>query len=233
MRITPQTDLRSVVVVGTFSPKIFHPMWFSARELIGAKEAEEARIGVLHDEITNFTTGKLTVDVQLDRFAASSTILPDAPRDLVLGTFGQHLPGTPLRAMGINRTVHFDTGSPAVQHDIGVRLAPRDPWGEWGRRLAAADGTDRRGGLISLKMQQNRDEGEPTGYIQVRIEPSGRIRGTGIFMEINNHYAIKDGSPIAADASEILSLLSNEWERANACAEGIIDQIMALVPNET
>lgn len=233
MRITPQTDVRTVVLVGTFSPPMFHPMWFSARDLIGAQEAEDASIGVLHQEITNFSTGKLNVDVQLERFAASSTILPDAPRDLVLGTFGQHLPGTPLRAMGINRTVHFDTGSLAVRQEIGVRLAPREPWGKWGEKLASADDTDRRGGLLSLKMQQIRAEEEPSGYIQVRIEPSGRIRGTGIFMEINNHYVIKNSPAEAADASEILGLLSSEWERANACAEGIIDQIMALVPSET
>jgi hypothetical protein len=232
MRITPQTDLRSIVLAGTFSPKMFHPLWFSARELIGMQEAENARIGLLHEQITNFSTGKLNIEVQTERFAASSTILPDAPRDLVLGTFGQHLPGTPLRAMGINRTVHFDTGSATARNKVSMRLAPRDAWGDWGKSLAAGDGTDRQGGLLSLKMQQTRADGEPAGYVQAHVEPSGQIRGTGIFMEINNHYTITKGPVEAADASEILGLLSSEWERANACAESIIDQIMSLVPTE-
>jgi hypothetical protein len=232
MRFTPQTDARTVVLVGNFSPKMFHPLWFEARKLIGKQEAEDARVGVVHEEITKFSTGKLDIEIQQERFVVASTILPDAPRDLLLDLFGQHLPGTPLRALGINRTVHFDVGSSYARDEIGKKLAPREPWGEWGDQITASDGTDERGGLLSLKMQQTRLGGEPPGYVGVRIEPSGQIKNSGIFMEINGHYRLAANPPEAADASEIVKVLAEQWEAANACAERIIGQIMSLAPSE-
>lgn len=232
MRFTPQLDVRTIVLVGNFSPKMFHPLWFEARKLIGKQEAEDAKVGVVHEEITKFSTGKVDIDIQQERFVVGSTILPDAPRDLLLDLFGHHLPGTPLRALGINRAVHFDVGTGEARDAIGKKLAPREPWGEWGDLIAVSDGTDDRGGLVSLRMQQTRLAGEPPGFVGVRVEPSGQIKKTGVFVEINGHYRIGTQPPEAADASEIVKILADQWEPANACAERIISQIMSLAPSE-
>jgi hypothetical protein len=41
---TPEIQGMSIVLVGGFNPKIFHPAWFAAQKLIREKEAEEANI---------------------------------------------------------------------------------------------------------------------------------------------------------------------------------------------
>lgn len=136
--------------------------------------------------------------------------------------------GIPIRAVGINRTVHFNTGSPERQHKIGLLLAPREPWGAWGETMSDGEDTDTRSGMLSLKIQHNRRKDEPDGYVQVRIEPSAQIRLTGIFMEINNHYATLSDPPEAGDAGAALAIVNEQWTAANACAEQILDQIMSL-----
>ena len=54
LKIAPQSDTTSIVLVGSFTPKIFHPLWFEARGLIGAQEAAGAQIGLVHDDLTQF-----------------------------------------------------------------------------------------------------------------------------------------------------------------------------------
>ena len=226
MRITPQHDVTTVVIVGKFAPAMFHPLWFAERKLIGKQEAEEAEVALLHAEITQFKTGRLDFDIQEARFAVSSSLVPEATRDLLLDLFGVQLPGVPVHAVGINRTVHFDAGSQGRQQHVGVSLAPHKPWGTWAKEMTDSEPRVRNG-LSSLRMLVNRKKDEPLGYVGVRLEPSSRLTATGIFMEINNHYSSAVVREVQ-DASLAMAILGDQWEVANTCAEEIIDQIMAL-----
>ena len=58
--------------------------------------------------------------------------------DFLERTFGEFLPHTPIFRMGINRQVHFTVGSEDARNEIGLKLAPHEPWGEW------ADALDRQ-----------------------------------------------------------------------------------------
>lgn len=230
-RIAPEKDTTAIVMVGPFTPKVFHPLWFEARGLIGKQEASEAEISIVHEDLTKFRTPRMTVDVQPERFAVTTDISPEDLRDLVSQVFTFQLAGIPIRAVGINRAVHFDVGSPDAQHRIGLELAPFGPWGAWGERMAQP-GRDGRSGMVSLRMQQYRPEGEPAGYVQVRIEPSDIVKKTGIFMDLNNHYAILHTPLEGGDASGAIDVLSNQWTQAHTCAEEIINQIMSLATSE-
>ncbi len=232
MRITPQSDMTTVVLLGAFNPSMFHPSWFAAQKAIGPQEAKDAEIAILHPQIASFKTSKLQVEVQNNKFIVASDVLPEATQDLVVTIFGGPLVGTPIFALGINRSIHFDVGSSKVQHAIGRSLAPTGPWGDWGKTLDEEDHQSAaRGGLMSLQLQGARKSG-PKGYVQVRLEPSAMIRGTGIFMEINNHYNLVADPPEAADASAMIETIKGEWDGANKTAERIVDQIMSLANEE-
>jgi hypothetical protein len=230
-KILPEKDTTAIVVVGPFTPKMFHPLWFEARGLMGRQEASEAEISLVHDDLTQFRTTRMLVDVQAGRFMVTTDISPDDVRDLVLQIFTLFLAGVPVTAVGINRGVHFDVGPPNIQHKIGLELAPPAPWGAWGQKMATLGADGSRSGMLSLRMQQFRPEGQPAGYVQVRVEASELLKKTGktgIFMDINNHYDIRHNPPEGGDASGAMVTLSEQWSQANACAEEIINQIMDL-----
>src|ERR1039458_4987230 len=76
MDIQPKTpdlsvDEMTVVLVGDFNPKIFHPMWFANHGVLREAEATEARIEVVHSDVCSFSTEWLTVQVLRDRFTAA------------------------------------------------------------------------------------------------------------------------------------------------------------------
>ena len=139
MRISPQIDRATIVLVGRFNPAIFQPAWFALHKMIGQKEAETADIELIHKEVSQFKLDQFEFQVLADRFAITSLDThPEHIRDLVISCFGQFLPHTPVRAMGINRAVHFDTGDFEVRDCVGGRLAPKDAWGAWGEEIRGA-----------------------------------------------------------------------------------------------
>ncbi len=53
-------DTVSIVLVGSFNPAIFQPMWFAANELIGRADAENAEVAVVHPDITQFRARQMS-----------------------------------------------------------------------------------------------------------------------------------------------------------------------------
>ena len=65
--------------------------------------------------------------------------------DITCRIFGDLLPDTPIHQVGINRMIHFDVGSQSAREEIGLKLAPREPWGDWGRLSLPATARDMEG----------------------------------------------------------------------------------------
>jgi hypothetical protein len=170
----------------------------------------------------------LVVRVEPERFSADTAEAPYTRLlDLVVRTFKEFLPHTPLGKLGINRTVHFSVGSQDNRDRIARMLAPRDPWGEWGPLIDQGEG-ERQGGLLSLTMQQRQLDDRHRGHIQAKIEPSVRLPGrAGIFMEINDHYEIQDARDVAG-CEQIVDILAAKFDESLRRSEWIIDQIMGL-----
>jgi hypothetical protein len=132
MRIQPELSEVTIVILGSLNPRIFTPDWFARHGLFSAKEADAASIEVVHAQITSFRTEWLSLNVQQDRFQATTAVAPYVRlSDLVVRTFKEFLPHTPLAKLGINRVVHFDVGSVEARDRIGAMLAPKEPWGDW------------------------------------------------------------------------------------------------------
>ena len=234
MRIKPKFDNASIVLLGSFNPMIFQPAWFARYEMIGSKEAEEAaNLFQFKDQVVTFKVDMFELSVQLDRFMVNSLDNhPEHIKDLVISCFVEYLPHTPIRAMGINRNVHFDTGDFEIRDRVGSRLAPKDAWGEWGKEIEEAHTApiNKRGGMTSITMFQHKLQLDRfSGSVQAKVEPSNKIKNnTGIFVGVNNHFESSATEQPIQDASLVAEVLETNWNTSMVRAEMIVDQIMAL-----
>jgi hypothetical protein len=186
-------------------------------------------VEVVHREIAAFKVGDwLRVRVEPIRFIAESSEPPFVKlSDLVVRTFGEVLTHTPISKMGINRRVHFNVGEEAIRNRIGQVLAPQEAWGEWAKCIASTK-AGKHGGMVSLTMSQEDLDDREIGYIRAKVEPSALIKGgTGIFVEVNDHYEISDQAS-QDGAIRITGLLAKQFDASIRRSEWIIDQIMAL-----
>lgn len=229
MRIEPEISGASIVLVGSFNPKIFSPDWFARHELLAGDEAEAANVEVIHEEITLFRTDWFSLRVERTRFVTETKQSPYIRlSDFVVRTFQEFLSHTPIGRLGINRQVHFDVGSFEDRDRIGNLLAPKEPWGEWVAQLAAGEGRE-HGGMTSLTMEQRLVDDRPKGRIRARIEPSAKIKDgiSGIFVEINDHFEV-DNADLVVGCEEIINILETRFDASIERSEWIIDQVMGL-----
>jgi hypothetical protein len=231
MHIEPEVSGASIVMVGRFNPQIFQPFWLAHYSVISEDAAKAAKINIVHPEITSFgIQGEFNVQVEREKFSIDRGIAPLIRiADVVCRLFGELLPHTPIKQVGINRVMHFDVGSLAARDEIGLKLAPREPWGKWGRLVSSGE-WPKHGGLVTLSLMQSDIPDRPAGWIQAKVEPSkviGRGR-SGIYMEINDHYDLGDRMPEGAD--EIVEIIRDRFDASIANSDGIIDQIMSLKP---
>ncbi len=232
MRIEPDLSGTAVVLLGSFNPKIFQPFWLASHGLIPAAAAESADISVVHPEITAFSIeDQFSLSVERGRLSMDRNVAPFIViADLLGRIFGDLLPHTPITRIGINRMVHFRARDEEHRERIGQLVAPREPWGDWGRRTSSGSG-DRHGGLLSLTLVERDLNDRPRGLFQVKIEPSNKIglsTRTGIYMETNDHYEVVGEAPDDEKSREILAFLQERFDDSIRKSEAIIDHIMSL-----
>jgi len=230
MRIRPEVDGASIVLIGAFNPRIFQPEWFRANGIIGDKDADAANVQIIHQSIAAFSLDWTNVRVEPNRFSIDTN---DPPLiriyDVVLKVFKEFLMHTPIHQFGINRLVHFDTGRLETRNRMGELLAPPKHWGEWASKITYDPASRGRGGMRSLSMMQFPREDAFEGSITAKIEPSSipSLDLRGVYMEINDHFVVgKDGEILNSDPA--MEILENQWSTSLVRSEWIIDQIMVL-----
>jgi hypothetical protein len=226
MRILPEINATSVVLVGNLNPRIFRPDWFAKNGLISEQELEEVDIEVIHKEITAFRLDWANFRIEPNRFIIETEEAPFVRiADLTVRTFKEFLTHTPIGMLGINRKVHFPVKDDATRDRIGESLAPKDPWGEWSNDLKRSE-ANTHGGMRSLTMEQAVVDDRVKGAIRAKIEPSNKVK-FGIYMEINDHYEVENFDSVNG-CDEIIGLLESRFDLSINKSEWIIDQIMAL-----
>ena len=227
LRIEPEISGVDVVVVGDFNPAIFTPAWFVLHDLLPGDVADNAQVQVIHPQITEFTADFLHLQVTTEHLSAETSQAPHVRVcDLVARMFRERLPHTPLKALGINRRIHFRVRSLAERDRIGRTLAPVEPWGAWGSTLGL-DGE--HGGMTSLTMSQIDPPGRaPGGRINVTVEPSNRIDDPrlGVYVGINDHYPIGETNP--GTSERLVGVLEENFDVSLRRSEAIIDHVMSL-----
>jgi hypothetical protein len=199
----PEVQGVSIVALGNFNPAIFQPLWFSLHNLIRDDEASGAEVKVIHNEVTIFSTNWFSLQVTDGRFSVETQdpTMYQPIRDLALGTF-QILEHTPVRAFGFNRDQHFKIVSADDWHAFGDYFAPKKAWSE----------ILEKPGLRTLTIQGKR-EGCSADMILLRVEPSPKVP-QGIFITVNEHYEVGDGSSTKPGDSmrTFLAMLQGAWD---------------------
>lgn len=225
LRIEPEFSGASIVLVGNLNPTIFTPDWFLRQGLISEGDRDESVIEVIHPQIAQFKTEWFELVVEPEKFSISTTYDPRIRIfDLVVRTFTEFVSHTPLRSLGINRSVHFRVDDMDVRDQLGRALAPPDAWGEWGPMLKSGEGL-KHGGMTSVTMQQRDLDDRPAGHISATVQPSNMLR-CGIYVQVNDHYQC---NPEAHDGSAmIIKFLKENFEVSQRRSDWIIDQVMRL-----
>lgn len=231
LRIEPDLSGVDIVFLGKFNPAILTPAWFAMHELLPSGIAESATLVAAHRDVTAFQTDWLQLHVTQDEFRIHTSQSPYVRlSDLAERLFGEHLHHTPLKALGINRRVHFRVQNMDERDRIGRTLAPVTAWGSWSDALGI-DGD--HGGPTSLTMTQVSPDDRPENdRINVTVEPSGLVGHgrTGVYVRVNNHFVRQEVD--GAGTREVLALLKKHFESSIHFSDGIIDHVMSLATKE-
>jgi hypothetical protein len=190
----------------------------AAQDLLEEEEAAAAEIGIVHTDVTSFRAGSIGLDVTRDRFAAETTDATafEALRDLVTGVFGQ-LPHTPVAALGINRSAHYQMPSVKTWNDLGHLLVPKGPW----------EPVLSRPGTRSVTVEGIRPDAHQ-GFIRIQFEPSLRVAPFGVYFAVNDHYQLSTGEK-NLPASEAVNVIRENWDSSLSRADSAIAHLLSLV----
>lgn len=210
----PEIYSRSVVLVGSFNPTIFHPQWLARMGLLPKEEADEATVEFAAPQVTKFSTNWFECQVTLDNFQMSTlqAEMEEPLRDLVVGTFDL-LPHTPVWSFGLNFDSHFSLSSVDAWHKLGHTLSPKKIW----------DGLLEDPGTRAVLIQGRRKDDMP-GTVNVRVEPSVRVH-PGLYINVNDHFDLRQGAPRSWEESITVAMDENP---ADSWAQGATDAVAAI-----
>lgn len=211
----------SVVIVGHMNPAIFQPSWLRLQELITAADLQAQDLKIVHAEMSQFSIGGwCDFAVTPTRFSALtwSTERDEELRTLVLGVFSA-LRHTPMSALGINWSWHYNVGTPERWHRVGHTLVPKDSF--WNHHVPQA-------GMLNLSVIGAMDAIE--GQVQVDVQPSSRIKGGhGVFVNANRQFPLKKGSSFA----DLERALSDQWTFTKDKAKTLTTELMRFTLDDT
>jgi hypothetical protein len=212
-------EATAVVLLGSFNPRIFEPLWFSRHELVPEQEAEVAEVQMVNREFCRVNFSWVDLVVTEDRLQAESTsetVNDNQIRDLLVGIF-RLLPHIPVNLGSIHHHWQIAIDTEEEWHKVGHALAPKEIW----------KGVLEEPGMFDFAMQGHRPD-DLKGAIKVRIQPS-RAVSPGIFMNVNDEVVLTeadDDTPLA-----FADVLDKLWPEAESRAVGIRKELLArLVP---
>jgi hypothetical protein len=207
----------NIVFRGNFNPAIFHPSWFASHGLIRSQEVDAAKVQIVHPDAAVFTAEWLEINVVRDRFQAATVqeSYYEVLRDLVIGVLNL-LSHTPLRVMGLNCEFHYQLRSEDAWHSVGHRLVPKADWKDLLEKP----------GMKSLIVEGVRPD-DLKGYIRVKVEPSTRV-SYGVYVEVNDHYDLRQSDDTISGASEAMRILSERWSDSMKRSVSIAQKIASL-----
>jgi len=219
----------SIVLLGIFSPAQFHPEWLASFGAISSQEATALKIEVLHPDITVLNNDDFDIRVESEKLTIS-TVKDPAIRiyDIVLKIFREALPFHNIYRMGINRIAHFKAHNVTDYCEFGDRLAPKEPWGEFGRDLLKTDEEGIRGGMESLVMiePKRKPKHKYNGVYRVKVAASNRVK-YGIFIEVNDDYQV-DRESAQKSLPLIIDILEERWDMSLQAADKLIGHFRGL-----
>ena len=211
--MVPEISAANIVLLGSFNPSIFQPAWFGNKNLIRTKEADDAKVEIIHPDICSFAVEWFKLNVTQNRFVieTADALHFEPVRDLVWATF-KILEHTPVFKMGINRLMHFSLANQEKWHGFGHLMAPKEPWAK----------VMKKPGLRSMVMEDQRTD--PPGFLRVKIEPSIRVVN-GVYVEVNNHFEFASKESCLR---QLMDILRDLWAGIIKSSDEVAQNLLSL-----
>ncbi|MCX6876157.1 MAG: hypothetical protein NTW21_20480 [Verrucomicrobia bacterium] len=225
----PERESLSVVFLGSFNPRIFHPVWF---EREGLTRPGELAAGISSDATDLLVTPDLSrceigpevsIECLSNRLAlnAATTLGEERLRELATGIILK-LPHIPISAVGLNSVLVYEVPNHDDWHRIGDILAPKAEIWE-----PLMEG---RPGMSVLRIEDFRP-GPPPVRVWATVEPVREPHPPYRFqIHINWHGDIQPEPPEGASATEMASrFMVSEWDKARDFGAKLADKIFAVL----
>ena len=214
---TPSTarETLSIVFLGSFNPRIFHPSWFVLEGLVlneqvlgGISESNKDGPLVTPDLSRCEINQDVMVECLTDRLSINATtMLGEETARTLSSAMLSKLPHTPITAVGINHTQIIEARSEDEWHRIGDLLVPKD--GVWNQVMK------NRPGMAIVRVEEYRP-GPPTVRVWATIEPvREKTPPYRISIHTNWHTDIPQNPSDGLKSAEIAAdFLTSQWEVA-------------------
>ena len=227
----PERQTLSVVFLGSFNPRIFHPIWFERENLtrlgeLAASLSEKKGELLITPDLSRCEIGpEISIECLTNRLAlnAATTLGEERLRSLATGIIGK-LPHTPITAIGLNHTLVYEVAKEDDWHRIGDILVPKDEI--WGKVMEG------RPGMAILRVEDFRP-GPPAVRVWATIEPVREPHPPYRFqIHINWHGDISSESLDDANGAELASrFIGSQWETALDFGPRLADRLFQALRN--
>lgn len=209
----------SIVFLGNFNPVIITPFWLFSKELIREEEAENATVGIMHNEIVQFGLDWVYIEITKDRceFKTNKSPYFDIMKDLSISVFNI-LNETPIHSLGINHIYDIAMPNKDAYYEFGNTLSPLSYWEEQLKEPR----------LNQLEIVEEKRSDGLNGKYRVRITPTNNKKITyGVSFNINDHYVI-NADDIGTNM-EMVKLLGEKWDSSSKRAKEIANSLLKVI----
>ena len=214
----------SIVLVGNFNPKIFHPEWFIRKEIVGEWDYKNEQDINLPDMAQISLPSDRNITVFLNKFSIVTSRASEylTLKDLVVSSFTL-LSETPISQLGMNFTSVIKIYDQAQWKKFGSDLAPQQYWKNVASYLSDLDGVKQdEFGLWEIIMNMPRPD-EFIGFVRPQIVALPHLGPGVLAFTINNHIDITDSSALT-----MTKILEENWDKSLDLAREMTSNIMEL-----
>lgn len=191
----------SIVLLGSFNPDVFTVGWLLHHELIGQESVDSANPGLnIPFEVAKINLKDCWIVVEKNKLIISTTSSPYTfISDLAVNILILLKSSCVVDKIGFNYEEHY-VFSPKEREDLGLALAPRAVWGDWGRSLHNSDLSNPLNGLRTVTMKQGDLNDRVDGSINVTVGVSERV-DNAVGFKYNDHFDLFEDNGPESDPS--------------------------------
>lgn len=201
----------AIVVLGSFDPRIFQPVWLVDRKLIRESEGDPEYLKVLHPDLTIIETPEFKLEIRPSRFELQTLkeSYREPLKDLCVSIF-RLLSETPINAFGVNYSRHFKFSNEKDYVNFGFHLAPINKLFDFidDPRLLDISITDRKIEKVKNIPTKN-----------IKIFPSDLIPKYGVGINVNTHYDDPQNGSVFSE------FFSEKWQGITEDSEKIMNEV--------
>ena len=215
-------DKASVVLLGSFNPRIFHPEWLINRQIVDSWDYNDEKIICVPDFAQINLPDSRILTVYINRFILESTLASNnlALADLATNIFVK-LAETPLEKLGMNYTATIRLRNEESWKNFAKNFAPISAWEEACPYLESelTDSVGNKTGLWSITMHFPRPD-DLKGFLRPKIEVVDSEDRTLTFA-VNNQVEFDQ-----VETSKVMEILSKHWKGSLLIAQQLIENMM-------